>query len=425
MIFPRRFRFFLRSALILIAAGPATRAGDTATVPFGITTLTPPRIDLNPGPAYWARMRLWQGIPSVERAPQGRLWVTWYTGGVGEGKGQNHQLLVTSGDDGLTWSKPVAVFDPGRQLLGGEGGDPHLWIDPNGKLWWFVHRVMASPGLYPRTCWGFYTDEPDQPRPTWKGPVFAGYGYALNKEVVLADGTWLHMSDPFARSDPAAAPEVAAGAHVYKFAGYDRPFEHVGYSTIRDTPFTEHMVVQRRDGTLWMLARTRYGIAQSLSTDGGRTWREQAEPFTRDFNVNVRFFFRKLTSGHLLFVGNHHPKKRANMTAMLSEDEGRTWPHKLVIDERDAVSYPDGTQAPDGSIYVTYDRGRYNFDQQEILIAKFSEADVRAGRITSAEGRLKQIVNKLKTEGGGVRHTGEANELTQEFQRLTALTEVR
>jgi hypothetical protein len=348
------------------------------------------------------------------------LWITWYTGGVGEGKGHNHQLLVTSADDGHTWSKPVAVFDPGRQLLGGEGGDPHLWLDPNGKLWWFVHRLMPSPGLHPRTCWGFYTDEPDQPRPTWKGPVFAGYGYALNKEVVLADGTWLHMSDPFARSETAVSPEIAAGAHIYKFAGYDRPFEHVGYSTIRDTPFTEHMVVPRRDGVLWMLARTRYGVAQSLSHDGGRTWRELDEPFTRSFNVNVRFFFRKLASGHLLFVGNDHPKKRANMTAMLSEDEGHTWPYKLVLDERDAVSYPDGTQAPDGSIYVTYDRGRYNFDQQEILMARFTEADVRAGKITQVASRLQQIVNKLRPEGGGVRHTGEAAELTKEFQRLAA-----
>lgn len=387
---------------------------------FGIETLTPPRLDTAPGPGYWPRLRLWQGIPSIERAPGGRLWATWYSGGIGEGKGQNYQLLVTSADDGLTWSKPVAVFDPGRQLLGGEGGDPHLWLDPKGRLWWFVHRLMPAPGLSPRTCWGFYTEEPDKPRPVWKGPVFAGYGYSLNKEVVLSDGTWLHMSDPFARPDsgPAAPAETSAGAHFYAFRGYDKPFEHLGQVIIRGSPFVEHMVVERRDGSLWMLARTRTGIAQAVSDDKGRTWRELARPFTENFGVNTRFFLRRLASGNLVLVANDHPSKRANLTAFLSEDDGRTWPWKLVLDERDSVSYPDGTQAPDGSLYVVYDRGRYLYDMQEILFAKFSEADLKAGRLVSAGGRFRQTINKLKDEGGGVRYSGESFEMTKEFQRL-------
>ena len=410
----------VRCAGLAAALFGGLHAANPPQATFGITTLTPPRLDLNPHPGYWPRHRLWQGIPGIERAPGGRLWATWYAGPLQEGRGQNYQLLVTSDNDGRTWSKPVAVFDPTRQLLGGDGSDPHLWLDPNGRLWWFVHRVMPSPGLHPRSCWGFFTDEPDAVRPQWRGPVFAGHGNSLNKETVLADGTWLHMGDPLGRGEKPAAPEVATGAHLYRFEGYDKPWVHHGHATFKDSPGpgTEHMVVERRDGSLWMLARIPKGIAQAFSTDKGRTWRE-IEPFTHAFGLGTRFFFRRLLSGSLLLVVNDHPKARANMTAMLSPDEGRTWPFKLVIDERQAVSYPDGTQDPAGAIYITYDRGRYNFDEQEILFAKITEADIRAGKLVSPQSRLKQVINKLRDDGGGVRFTGEAAEMVKEFQRLS------
>jgi hypothetical protein len=410
---------FLVSLIANLLPQPAAGAD-----PREITTTTPPVIDVQPGPAYWPRVRMWQGIPSLERAPNGRLWATWYAGLVGEGKGQNYQLLVTSADDGRTWSKPVAVYDASRQLLGGDTSDGHVWLDPRGKLWWFVQRVMAVPGakpMRPRTTWGFYTDNPGVANPVWQGPVFVGFGNSLNKATVLADGTWLQMMDgaPPASALPAGAPAVK-GASVYRFVGYDRSFEYHGSCEIRDTPFAEHMVVERRDHSLWLLARTRYGIAQGTSVDGGRTWRESPEPFTREYNVNTRFFLRKLASGNVLLVANDHAKKRANMTAMLSTDDGRTWPHKLVLDERESVSYPDGTQAPDGAIYVTYDRGRYLFDMQEILMARFTEADVKAGRLAGPASRLKQTINKLQDEGGGVRHSGETFEMLQEFERIKA-----
>ncbi|OAM90290.1 glycoside hydrolase [Termitidicoccus mucosus] len=402
--------------LPLLLFASLAMAADKSSETFGITTLTPPRLDTNPNPAYWPRMRLWQGIPGIERAPGGRLWATWYSGGIGEGKDFNYQLLVTSDDDGLTWSKPVAVLDPSRQLLGGNGGDPHLWLDPNGKLWWFVHRLMPAPGVSPRTCWGFYTDTPDAPRPQWHGPVFAGYGYSLNKGIVLANGQWLHMSDPFSKNDDPPSPLIRRGAHLYTFDGYDKPFTHLGHTVIDDTPFTEHMVVERRDGSLWMLARARTHIAQAVSTDGGRTWRE-LEPFTRNFGINTRFHLQKLASGNLLLIANDHPRQRANMTAFLSEDDGGTWPHKLVLDARSRVSYPDATQSPDGFIYAIYDRGRYYLDEQEILMAKFTEADIKAGSLRTPGSRLKQTVNKLADEGGGVRHNGEATEMYKQFQQ--------
>lgn len=383
----------------------------------GIKALTPPFLELTPGPQYWPRVRMWQGVPSIERAKSGRLWATWYAGLLGEGKGQNYAALVTSTDDGKTWSKPVAVCDPSRNFLNADVDNPHLWMDPNGKMWWFINRVMLSRGESTRTSWGFYTEDPDSPRPTWKGPVFAGWGLSLNKPALLADGTWFHTVDHiYVNKDP-GDPLLQKGAHLYKFVGYDKPFEHVGFVDIKNTNFTEHMLVERKDGSLWMLARTKYGLAQAESNDGGKTWTE-LEPFTKDFNVNVRFFFRRLASGHLLLVVCDDAKARTKLTAMLSKDEGKTWPYKLLLDERQPVGYPDALQTPDGQIYVIYDYGRYLKNAQELLLAKISEADIEAGKLISPGSFLKQTVNRLADEGGGIWYDGETWDMRKEFEAM-------
>jgi hypothetical protein len=45
------------------------------------------------------------------------------------------------------------------------------------------------------------------------------------------------------------------------------------------------------------------------------------------------------------------------MTAYLSEDDGKTWPHTLLLDTR-STSYPDACQGKDGTLYIVHDLGR-------------------------------------------------------------------
>src|SRR5450759_5740944 len=96
------------------------------------TSLQPALIIDDPGPGYADARRLWQGIPGIERAPGGRLWATWYSGGEGEGPG-NYVLLVTSADAGRTWSTPQRVVHPADAAC--RCYDPCLWCDPRGRLW--------------------------------------------------------------------------------------------------------------------------------------------------------------------------------------------------------------------------------------------------------------------------------------------------
>jgi hypothetical protein len=93
-----------------------------------------------------------------------------------------------------------------------------------------------------------------------------------------------------------------------------------------------------------------------------------------------------------LLVNHYRFQGRNNLTAMLSEDEGKTWYGHLILDERSDVSYPDGVEGSGGVCYVIYDRERTK--AKEILLARFTETDVEAGKPATEACRLKQLVSK-------------------------------
>ncbi|MFO7922693.1 MAG: sialidase family protein [Bacteroidales bacterium] len=63
-----------------------------------------------------------------------------------------------------------------------------------------------------------------------------------------------------------------------------------------------------------------------------------------------------------------------------------------MLDERDGISYPDGTQAPDGTIYISYDRERSKLG--EILMACITEEDILAGKLISPGSKLKILISR-------------------------------
>ena len=180
-----------------------------------------------------------------------------------------------------------------------------------------------------------------------------------------------------------AAPRDRGLSYVYRSRDDGGTFEKLGGASIVDVDHNEHMVVERKNGDLWMLIRTQYGIGESLSTDGGRTWSE-GRPSGIPHPVS-RFYLGRLASGALLMVRHSPPtvqlkgaSSRSHLTAFVSDDDGETWAGGLLLDERTGVSYPDVKQAADGRIFVIYDHNRRS--DREILWTSFDEAAVRAGR---------------------------------------------
>lgn len=347
--------------------------------------LVPAVINTRPGSAYEFRNRLWQGIPGLERTRQGRLWVTWYSGGSGEGP-DNYVLAITSDDDGQSWTTPRLVVDlPGKV----RAYDPCFWIDPLERLWLFwAQSYEFFDGRV--GVWAIRCDDPDAEEPRWSSPQRIANGVMMNKPTVLSNGAWMAPTAVWDYSEP-LLPEMARERFSNLTCSLDRgeTWTRIGGADVPHRQFDEHMVVERRDGSLWMLVRTAYGIGESFSTDGGRTWSPG-----RDSGLGgpgSRFFIRRLRSGRLLMVNHHNFTKRNNLTAMLSDDDGVTWYGHLLLDERDQVSYPDGVETEDGQIYIIYDRDRYG--DREILFAVFTEEDVAQGKMSSPGSRLKQVIS--------------------------------
>ncbi len=369
-------------------------------------SLQPPLVITDPGSVYDVTQRKWQGIPGIAITPAGRLIATWYTGGTGEGC-SNHVVLVMSRDRGETWSRPVLVVDAPDKV---RAFDPVVWTDPQGRLWLFWSQSFGwwngRGGV-----WAICCDEPDAPRLAWSAPHRIANGVMMNKPTVLANGHWLLPAAVWkvspsmvARLDcqPAVLPELQdeARSNVIISTDKGKMFRLRGGADVPMRSFDEHMIVERRDSSLWMLVRTHYGIGQSISTDGGATW-SPGTP-TAIASPCSRFFIRRLASGRLLLINHRNFTGRSHLTASLSEDDGISWQYHLLLDERTDVSYPDADIAPDGLIHIIYDRDRNK--EREVLLTAITEADILAERVQGADSYVKRIVSKVPPEAGSSPH---------------------
>lgn len=356
--------------------------------------LVPPPVNTAPGAEYAADTRVFQGIPGIERAPGGRLWATWYGGGPTEGP-ENYVMLATSGDDGATWTPVTTVIDPPEAV---RAYDPCLWVDPLGRLWLFwAQAVQHWDGR--AGVWAIVTEDPDDEHPEWSAPRRLCDGIMMNKPTVLSSGEWLLPAAIWNIEPKTPRPEdlhdirEGNGSNVVCSTDQGQTWEKIGYADDPERRCDEHMLVEKKDGTLWMLVRTSYGIGEHFSTDGGKTWTAPHKSSLSHI-PSARFFIRRLQSGNLLLVVHNPPdgKTRSHLTAHMSEDDGQTWKGGFIIDERKGVSYPDAVQAPDGTIYLIYDFARKA--EKQIFMATFTEEDVAAGQPVSEKARLRVVVNQ-------------------------------
>jgi predicted neuraminidase len=159
------------------------------------------------------------------------------------------------------------------------------------------------------------------------------------------------------------------------------------------------MIVERKDGSLWMLIRTKYGIGESISNDRGLTWTPVVP--SKIQHPAARFFIYRLNSGNLLLV-KHGPidmrTGRSHLMAFVSKNGGHSWSNGLLLDERPGVSYPDGQQTSDGTIHITYDYNRTT--DQNILVTSFTEDDIKIG---SDNKILEVFKRRLIVSRGGIK----------------------
>jgi len=358
--------------------------GGTGAMAADDVFFSPPKYVGPPRVEHAVTNRAFQGIPSMAVTPGGRLWANWYAG-VTPGEDQNNYVVLsTSGDGGKSW-QDVLVIDPD-----GDGPvrtfDPELWMAPDGRLRVFWAQTVGHEATV-GGVWCIEIANPESDRPACGKPARLTDGVMMCKPIVLSSGEWVLPASTWRQTDHSARMVVSADAgKTWSIRG--------GCQVPKDVrAFDEHMFVERKDGSLWLLVRTKYGIGESVSTDRGATWPELAPSDIA--HPSARFFISRLKSGNLLLV-KHGPigqkTGRSHLTAFVSRDDGKTWGGGLLLDERTNVSYPDGQETADGIIRIIYDYSRTG--DRHILMAAFREEDAAAGKAITDAVRLRHLVSE-------------------------------
>lgn len=281
----------------------------------------------------------------------GSLLSAWFAG---RQEGDNSVEIWTSRRTGHSgWSTPEVVTDfPNMPCW-----NPVLFRDAE-KLWLFF-KIGPSP----REWIGAYRTSTDGGQ-TWSDVEYmpAGQlGPIRNKPIVLSNGDILagtSVEAGYEGGTPAEAPYRSWAAWIERSPDGGETWHKHGPVTV---PGENYGVIQPTlwetdEGNVQMLLRStdRIGrIAESLSTDGGKTW-SPARP-TELPNPNSGIDAVKLTDGRVVLVYNHTESGRSPIHLAVSDDDGRSWRDPLILEEGEGeFSYPAVIQASDGTIHITY-----------------------------------------------------------------------
>ncbi len=277
---------------------------------------------------------------TIEQTADGQIVAAWFAG---KDEGEDDVGIWVSRLENGAWSRPIevanGVMSPQKRY---PCWNPVLFQPKTGPL-----LLFFKVGPTPDGWWGEIIVSEDNGR-TWKdrrrlpptvmGPI-------KNKPVQLADGRILCPSSS-EHAGWRVHVEVARGADDWEVIGpLDDPAK---IGVIQPT------ILTYPDNRLQMLCRTRRKgfIAQSWSTDGGRTWSEMSA--TTLPNPNSGIDAVTLRDGRQLLVFNNTPRGRTPLNVALSPD-GKEWNVALTLEDKPGeYSYPAVIQTADGRVHITY-----------------------------------------------------------------------
>jgi len=326
--------------------------------------------------------------PGIVECPDGQLLVSWYRGS-GERKADDVAVYGARLAPGATvWDAPFLMAD----TPGFPDCNTCLSIDRTGALWLFwpviVDNRWESAVTHARRSRDFLG--PGSPRWEWQQPLWlAPADFAARGRALLAE-----RREEFL----AASPNLRRAAEEWEARLDDRLLQRLGWQP-RCKPTTlasgrivlplysdtwsaalmalsdddgatwragdpmigfgniQPAVVERTDGTLVAYMRENgplQRIRTAESTDGGVSWGPVGVCELPNPGSGVDAL--RLAGGRWLLVYNDTTEGRGSLAVALSDDEGRTWPHRrhLERDEAGSFHYPAVTQGRDGTIHLVY-----------------------------------------------------------------------
>jgi alpha-L-fucosidase len=298
---------------------------------------------------------------TIEEVRPGHLLAAWF-GGSREGAGD--VSIYLSENHHTSWSIPRRIVNP--VVADGDTlpcWNPVLYRSRRGILYLF-YKV----GKNPREWFGALRTSADEGA-SWSEPTYLPEGFlgpVRNKPIELMPGILLCGSSTEDRVDNTWR------VHIERYREKDDRWERLPVPNPKRLEAIQPTLLPHGGDTVQILCRSKHGkLAESWSTDGGRSWSELDT--TAIVNSNSGVDAVGLASGGYLLVNNPLPPGRdwwngRNVLDLQYSANGTDW-RQLTELERHAAgeySYPAIIQSADGRIHITY-----TFDREYIQYVSF------------------------------------------------------
>jgi predicted neuraminidase len=309
---------------------------------------------------------------SITELDNGDLYLVYY-GGSGEYAADSAVFSARLPKGESSWSKPARIT-PKPDF---PEGNAVVWQAPDGLVWlfsvirpgatWSTSRIVARVSSDGAKTW-------QQPTPltTEAGTMVRA------KPIVLKGGDYLlPIYHETGNDRESVGPDTTSLFLRYdikskRWSESNRIHSRLGNLQPAVAQLTEeYLVCYCRRGGDYKPRKDGY-LVRSESRDGGRTWSPGTDsPFP---NPNAAADFLRLQNGHLLLVYNDSMSRRTPLTAAISTDGDKSYPHRRnLADGPGDFAYPFAIQSRDGKIHVIYtSNGRSvinhaTFDESGIL----------------------------------------------------------
>ena len=273
------------------------------------------------------------------RFPKGRIFLFYNTGNnheneIREGKGLREVWYITSTDGGLTWAKPVNITSQVHR--------------PNQPSRNSAYAFMED--------WRHYANGPGHGMQFTQGP---------------------HAGRMLIASNHSEGPRGERGsdyrAHTFYTDDHGETF-HLGAS-IAIPGSNESSAAEISGGKLLMNIRNQRGDIRQrivgISDDGSATWKETyfdpqlPDPICQGSIITIAQNKQAFT---LAFSNAADTKNRDNLTIRISQDDGRTWPITIPVDNgaaagestKDFTAYSDLVLLDSRHLGIVYERKDYS-----------------------------------------------------------------
>ncbi len=348
---------------------------------------------------------------SLVETPNGDLLVCWYHGS-GERTADDVKILGSRKSAGShSWEKPFLMAD----VPGFPDTNPAMVVDDSGKLFLFWANIVSNQWGSALLRMKTSTDFQKQgvpPKWNWQDVILLKPRHLETQFLAKVARVLPKLSKyPGARAEAEEAVRKVTEKQARRTGWMPRVHPlilptgrlllplysdvfSVGLVAISDddgqTWFSSEPIVglvnvqpslvRKKDGTIAAFMRDNgpeLFIQYSESRDEGVHWDEARYLSIPNPGSSVEVI--ALKNGHWVLVCNDTRDGRYRLTALLSEDEGKTWPWKRAIensvDRSGSYSYPSVIQTRDGKIHVTYSWGEKA--GQSIKHAVFDENWIR------------------------------------------------